>query len=104
MVALYVAWSRPCASLDVPLCASTADGANNAFAVLVSPPATVKRKDRRAFGAPTSSCESVLMDELVVVGHLRIADYIFKAVIFFGDNPDMFGVGDALRGGHSAEE
>jgi hypothetical protein len=33
--------------------------------------------------------QTVLADELVVVRHLGIANYIFKAVIFLGDQPDM---------------
>jgi hypothetical protein len=48
--------------------------------------------------------QTVLVDELVVVGHLGVADYILKAVIFLGNHPDMFGWGDTLRGSHAAEE
>ena len=48
--------------------------------------------------------DSILIQQLVVVRHLRIADHIFIAVIFFGDYPHVGGSGNILRDGELGEK
>jgi GTPase involved in cell partitioning and DNA repair len=41
--------------------------------------------------------KSIFLNQLIVVGHLRIADYLFITVVLFGEHPDMRGTGNVLR-------
>jgi hypothetical protein len=45
-----------------------------------------------------------LVSQLVVVRHFGISDDIFKAMIFFGDHPDVSGSWNALRAGNSGNK
>jgi hypothetical protein len=48
--------------------------------------------------------QSISVNELIVVGHLRTFDDVFIAVILFGDHPHVRRSGNILRAGDAGEQ
>ena len=48
--------------------------------------------------------QSVLMDQVIVIGHLRVADYRFVTMILFGDDPNVGRTGHVLRVDEAGED